>query len=130
MTMYATLEEAIDAAREEFLADNPGIDAEDANVQQFNAQKYVLQDGDIMWQVEFFADEGEEGECLPMLSGEAAQSVFDGDYDEIEIRQEWQEENTLHEWDEGSFNLSHRWIPRKDAQQLMSGMNVNHSYGP
>ncbi|EPV4601925.1 secY/secA suppressor protein, partial [Escherichia coli] len=26
MTMYATLEEAIDAAREEFLADNPGID--------------------------------------------------------------------------------------------------------
>ena len=87
MTMYATLEEAIDAAREEFLADNPGIDAEDA------------------WQVEFFADEGEEGECLPMLSGEAAQSVFDGDYDEIEIRQEWQEENTLHEWDEGEFQL-------------------------
>ncbi len=60
MTMYATLEEAIDAAREEFLADNPGIDAEDANVQQFNAQKYVLQDGDIMWQVEFFADEGKK----------------------------------------------------------------------
>ena len=51
MTMYATLEEAIDAAREEFLADNPGIDAEDANVQQFNAQKYVLQDGDVIeWQ--------------------------------------------------------------------------------
>ena len=98
MTMYATLEEAIDAAREEFLADNPGIDAENANVQQFNAQKYVLQ-------VEFFADEGEEGECLPMLSGEAAQSVFDGDYDEIEIRQEWQDENTLHEWDEGEFQL-------------------------
>ncbi|HBC1009244.1 TPA: secY/secA suppressor protein [Escherichia coli] len=95
MTMYATLEEAIDAAREEFLADNPGIDAEDANVQQFNAQKYVLQDG----------DKGEEGECLPMISGEAAQSVFDGDYDEIEIRQEWQEENTLHEWDEGEFQL-------------------------
>ena len=41
MTMYATLEEAIDAAREEFLADNPGIDAENANVQQFNAQKYL-----------------------------------------------------------------------------------------
>ncbi|UMX92341.1 hypothetical protein MJ581_06020 [Escherichia coli] len=39
MTMYATLEEAIDAAREEFLADNPSIDAENANVQQFNAQK-------------------------------------------------------------------------------------------
>ncbi len=26
MTMYATLEEAIDAAREEFLADSPGIE--------------------------------------------------------------------------------------------------------
>ena len=105
MTMYATLEEAIDAAREEFLADNPGIDAEDANVQQFNAQKYVLQDGDIMWQVEFFADEGEDGECLPMLSGEAAQSVFVGDYDEREIRQEWQDVNTLHEWAEGDVQL-------------------------
>ncbi|MDR9828372.1 secY/secA suppressor protein, partial [Vibrio sp. FNV 38] len=23
----------------------------------------------------------------------------------IEIRQEWQEENTLHEWDEGEFQL-------------------------
>jgi acidic protein MsyB len=42
---------------------------------------------------------------LPMLSGEAAQSVFDGDYDEIELRQEWLEENTLHEWDEGEFQL-------------------------
>ncbi|MDI5166122.1 hypothetical protein MJL22_28765, partial [Salmonella enterica subsp. enterica serovar Montevideo] len=48
-------------------------------------------------------DDIRPGECLPMLSGEAAQSVFDGDYDEIEIRQEWQEENTLHEWDEGEF---------------------------
>ncbi len=86
MTMYATLEEAIDAAREEFLADHPALEQDEANVQQFNVQKYVLQDGDIMWQVEFFADEGEDGECLPMLSGEAAQSVFDGDYDEIEIR--------------------------------------------
>ncbi len=61
--------------------------------------------GDIAWQAEFFADEEEQGECLPMLSGEAAQSVFDGDYDEIELRQEWLEENTLHEWDEGEFQL-------------------------
>ena len=102
---YSTLEEAIDAAREEFLADNPGIEEEDADVQQLNIQKYVLQDGDIMWQAEFFADEGEDGECLPILSGEGAQAVFDGDYDEIELRQEWLEENTLHEWDEGEFQL-------------------------
>ncbi len=105
MSMYATLEEAIDAARELFLADHPDVDEESASVQQLNFQKYVLQDGDIMWQVEFFADDSETGECLPMLSGEAAQSVFDGDYDEIELRQEWLEENTLHEWDEGEFQL-------------------------
>ncbi|ALB66378.1 MysB family protein [Cronobacter dublinensis] len=105
MTMYATLEEAIDAAREEFLAANPGVEEEDAVVGLFNMQKYVLQDGEIMWQVEFFADETDEGDCLTVLTGDAAQSVFDGDFDEIELRQEWQEENTLHEWDEGEFQL-------------------------
>ena len=105
MTMYATLEEAIDAAREEFLANSPELDEESASIQQFNMQKYVLQDGEIMWQVEFLADEGEDGECLPLLTGEAAQSVFDGEFDEIELRQEWLEENTLHEWDKGEFQL-------------------------
>ncbi|MFH7826606.1 MysB family protein [Kluyvera chengduensis] len=105
MTLYATLEEAIDAARETFLADNPGLEESEADVEQFNMQKYVLQDGDIMWQAEFFAEEDEEGECVPMLSGEAAQSVFDGDFDEIELRQEWLEENTLHEWDEDEYQL-------------------------
>ena len=45
---YATLEEAIDAAREEFLANNPDSDEESANVEQLNIQKYVLQDGDII----------------------------------------------------------------------------------
>jgi len=105
MSLYATLEEAIDAAREVFLADNPQVDEADANIQQFNIQKYVMQDGDIMWQAEFFSDEDDEGECVAMLSGEAAQSVFDGDYDEIEISHEWLEENTLHEWDEGEFQL-------------------------
>ncbi len=85
MTMYATLEEAIDAAREEFLADNPGIDAEDANVQQFNAQNTFCRTATSCGKLSF-CRRREEGECLPMLSGEAAQSVFDGDYDEIEIR--------------------------------------------
>lgn len=105
MTMYATLEEAIDSAREEFLADNALSAEDEVIVQQLNIQKYVLQDGDIMWQAEFFADESGDGECLPVLSGDAAQSVFDGDYDEIELSQEWMEENTLHEWDEGEFQL-------------------------
>lgn len=101
MTMYATLEEAIDAAREAYAAEA----GEDASVEQFAMQKYILQDGDIMWQAEFFADEDEQGDCLSMLSGEAAQSVYDGDFDEIELAQEWMEENTLHEWDEGEFQL-------------------------
>ena len=117
---YATLEEAIDAAREEFLANNPDSDEESANVEQLNIQKYVLQDGDIAWQAEFFADEEEQGECLPMLSGEAAQSVFDGDYDEIELRQEWLEENTLHEWDEGEFQLE----PSLDTEEGQTAADV------
>ncbi|MGB9096637.1 MysB family protein [Erwinia sp.] len=105
MSLYATLEEAIDAAREEFLAANPELEEEDASVGQFNLQKYVMQDGDIMWQAEFFANEGDEGECLSLRGGEAAQAIFDDDFDEIEIRQEWLPENTLHEWDEGEFQL-------------------------
>ncbi|MEN4977999.1 MAG: MysB family protein [Erwinia billingiae] len=105
MSLYATLEEAIDAAREEFLAANPEMEEEDASVGQFNLQKYVMQDGDIMWQAEFFANEGDEGECLSLRGGEAAQAIFDDDFDEIEIRQEWLPENTLHEWDEGEFQL-------------------------
>lgn len=66
-----------------------------------------------MWQAEFFDEEGEEGECLPVLSGEAAQYVFDGDYDEIDLRQEWPEESTLHEWDEGEFQPE----PPLDAEE-------------
>ncbi|MTD39918.1 secY/secA suppressor protein [Erwinia sp. CPCC 100877] len=101
MSMYTTLEEAIDAAREEFIANN----GEDTPVQQLALQKYILQDGDTMWQAEFLASEDEEGECLPLFNAEAAQEVFDGDYEEIEIEEEWQEENTLHEWDEGEFQI-------------------------
>ncbi|AXF76153.1 secY/secA suppressor protein [Erwinia tracheiphila] len=113
MNLYATLEEAIDAAREEFLAANPEMEDDDAFVSQFNLQKYVMQDGDIMWQAEFFADEADEGEYLSLRSGEAAQAIFDGDFDEIEIRQEWLPENTLHEWDEGEFQLE----PPADSEE-------------
>lgn len=105
MSMFTTLEEAIDAAREEFLANHPDLEQDDAAINQFGLQKYVMQDGDIMWQAEFFEDEGDSGECLPIRSGEAAQAIFDGDFDEIELRQEWLAENTLHEWDDGEFQL-------------------------
>jgi len=113
MDLFSTLEEAIEAAREEFIASQGDSAAEDLNISQFALQKYVMQDGDIMWQAEFFADEDEQGECLPLLSGEAAQAVFDGDFDEIEMRQEWQAENTLHEWDDGEFQLA----PQRDLEE-------------
>lgn len=113
MTLYATLEEAIIAAREEYLAANPEVDGDEASVEQFGLQKYVMQDGDIMWQAEFFNQEGEEGECLTLCSGEAAQAIFDGDFDEIELRQEWLPENTLHEWDDGEFQL----VPPEDTEE-------------
>ncbi|WP_437610661.1 MysB family protein [Erwinia sp. V71] len=105
MSLFSTLEEAIDNAREEYLANNPDIAEDDAAVSQFALQKYVMQDGEIMWQAEFFTDEDEEGECLPIRNGEAAQMIFDGDFDEPDLRQEWQAENTLYEWDEGEFQL-------------------------
>ncbi len=61
-----------------------------------------------------------------MLSGEAAQSVFDGDYDEIELRQEWLEENTLHEWDEGEFQLEPSAGHRRGADgSRRVGLSVN-----
>lgn len=101
---YFTLEEAIDTAREEYLAER-GDEGIDASVEQLCIQKYIMQDGDEMWQAEFLADDDDASDCLPVLTGEAAQSVFDGDYEVSEIRQEWMEENTLHEWDEGEFQL-------------------------
>ncbi|MDV5139914.1 MysB family protein [Chimaeribacter arupi] len=107
MSMYATLEEAIEIAREEYLealADDYADD-EIPSPQQFNLQKYVLQDGDIMWQAEFFLDEGDAIEGLPFRSGVAAQAIYEDDFDETELRLEWLEENTLHEWDEGEFQL-------------------------
>lgn len=104
MDMYLTLDEAIDAAREQFLA-TTSDDDNDPQVAQFNLQKYIVQDGDVMWQAEFAAEEGESSECVPMLSGEAAQAVFDDDYDDEELLEEWIEENTLYEWEEGEFQL-------------------------
>lgn len=104
MSLYATLEEAIDAAREEFIESSESTTDEPA-VQQFNLQRYVMLDGEIMWQAEFFAEEGESTECLTFRSGAAAQAIFDGDFDEVEIREEWLDENTLYEWSEDDFQL-------------------------
>lgn len=113
MSLYATLDEAIEAARERFIADNQSSNDKDNDVQQLNIQKYIMLDGDTLWQAEFFSEEDEEGECLPLLSGEAAQSVFDDDYDVTELMMEWLEENTLYEWDEGEF----QYEPSLDTEE-------------
>ncbi|AVJ17249.1 MysB family protein [Serratia rhizosphaerae] len=105
MDLYDTLEEAIEAAREAFIESTDGEGDEPPAAQQFNLQKYVMLDGDIMWQAEFFAEEGASTECLPLRSGAAAQAIFAGDYDDIEIREEWLDENTLYEWDDDDFQL-------------------------
>ena len=70
MTMYATLEEAIDAAREEFLADNPALKKK-MTCNNSISKNTFCQDGDIIWQAEFFADEGER-RMFAVLSGEGA----------------------------------------------------------
>lgn len=106
MDLFTTLDEAITVAREAFLADHPEVDEESAAINQFSLQKYVMQDGDIMWQAEFDDNADEQGECLPLYFDEAAQAVWDGEYDEDEIFAEWLPENTLHEWDEGEFQLA------------------------
>ncbi|WAT02904.1 MysB family protein [Rouxiella chamberiensis] len=107
MSLYATLEEAVDAAREEFLEQNAEVvdNDETPSVSQFNLQKYIMQDGDTMWEAEFGANEGDETEGLSFLSGEAAQAIFDDDFDKQELLEEWQDENTLYEWDEGEYQL-------------------------
>ncbi len=106
MDLYRTLSEAIDAAREEYLANYPDDDS-DPEISQFSLQKYVMQEGDIMWQAEFSDEENEEqSECLPLLYDDAAQAIWAGDFDTRELELEWQDENTLHEWDEGEFQLT------------------------
>ncbi len=106
MELFTTLDEAISVAKETYLANHPEVDEDNAAIEQFSLQKYVMQDGDVMWQAEFDDNQDKQGECLPLYFDEAAQAIWEGDYDEDEILAEWLPENTLHEWDEGEFQLS------------------------
>ncbi|WP_075180959.1 MysB family protein [Pantoea sp. 1.19] len=112
MELYSTLEEAIDAAREAFL-ENEGVSEEDASVAQFSLQRYVMRDGEVNWQAEFHAEESEESEGYPLASGEAAQAVFDGDFDEVDLRRDWPAEQTLYEWDDNEF----QYDPPLDSEE-------------
>lgn len=115
MSMYATLEEAVDAAREEFLEATQDVTNNDAAQipEQFNLQKYILQDGDVMWKAEFFSKEGDSIESQPFRSGAAAQAIFDDDYDKRELEEEWLDEGTLYEWDEGEY----QYEPPLDSEE-------------
>lgn len=106
MEMYTTLDEAISMAREAYLAYHPDQDEETAAPTQFGLQKYILQDGEIMWYAEFTAENSEQGQTLPLLFDEATLAIWQGEADYEEIEAEWPEEHSLHEWDEGEFQLS------------------------
>ncbi len=64
MTMYERLKKPLTLHAKNFLQTTPARrrKRECATVQ---CPKIRFAGRDIMWQVEFFADEGEEGECLP-----------------------------------------------------------------
>jgi len=66
-----------------------------------------------MWQAEFLNGEGESIDALTFRSGAAAQAIFDEDYDVIELEEEWLEEATLYEWDEGEFQHE----PQTDTEE-------------
>ncbi|ACY83990.1 secY/secA suppressor protein [Edwardsiella piscicida] len=110
MDMYLTLDEAIDAAREAFLAEH---DDDTPQVSQLNLQKYILQDGDTLWMAEFHQDTQEEGDGVALFFGAAAQAIFDDDYDDGEITEEWQEESTLYQWDDDDF----QYQPPLDSEE-------------
>ncbi|AIJ09524.1 MULTISPECIES: MysB family protein [Edwardsiella] len=110
MDMYLTLDEAIDAAREAFLAEH---DDDAPQVSQLNLQKYILQDGDTLWMAEFHEDTQEDGDGVALFFGAAAQAIFDDDYDDGEITEEWQEESTLYQWDDDDF----QYQPPLDSEE-------------
>lgn len=106
MEMYTTLDEAITMARETYLAEHTVPAEEMALPSQFGLQKYIMQDGESMWYSEFTAENAEQGRTFPLLVDEAALAIWQGEVDSNEIEAEWPEEHTLHEWDEGEFQLS------------------------
>ncbi len=106
MDLFTTLDEAIHVAKETWLAEYPEMDTGSSEPAQFSMQKYVMQDGDIMWSAEFAAQTSASLTGLPLFFDDAALAVWQGDYDSDELEAEWSEENTLHEWDEGEFQLT------------------------
>lgn len=116
MDLFTTLDEAISVARETWLSEYPEYDEDNSEPTQFSMQKYVMQDGDIMWSAEFAAQASEPLNGLPLFFDEAAQAVWKDDYDIDELEAEWPDENTLHEWDEGEFQLT----PPLNSEQGLS----------
>jgi acidic protein MsyB len=112
MNLYATLDEAIEAAREEFIEANVDNDP-DKLPQQFNLQKYITIDGETMWQGHFTLESDPDAPPSAYHAIASAEAIFEGDFDELELEEEWPEESTLYEWDEGEY----RSYPHPDHHQ-------------
>ena len=121
MSMFSTLEEAIDNAREEFLANNPDLDDDEVSVGQFNLQKYVMQDGEIMWQAEFLADESDDGELSPIRTGEAAQAILTAISMKLSCVRSGCRRTRCTNGMKANFSLNHRWILKKAKRWRRSG---------
>lgn len=81
-----------------------------------------------MWQAEFFADEDDvDGECLPMLSGEAAQSVLMVIMMRLKFVRSGRKKTRFTNGTKVNFSWSLPLIPKRVRPQLMNGMNDNYS---
>lgn len=122
---YATLEEAIDAAREEFLANNPDSDEESASIEQLNIQKYVLQDGDIAWQAEFLPTRmNRANACLSSAVRQRKASLMAIMMRLSFARSGWKKIRCTNGM-KANFSLNPRLIPKRARPQPMNGMNAN-----
>lgn len=122
---YATLEEAIDAAREEFLANNPDSDEESASIEQLNIQKYVLQDGDIAWQAEFLPTKiSRENACQYSAARLRKASLTVIMMRLSCARSGWKRTRCMNGM-KVNFSLNPRSIPKRARLRPMNGMNAN-----
>ncbi|STW30214.1 acidic protein msyB [Klebsiella michiganensis] len=122
---YATLEEAIDAAREEFLANNPDSDEESASIEQLNIQKYVLQDGDIAWQAEFSPMRMNRANVCRSSAVRLHRASLTAIMMRLSFaRSGWKKTRCMNGM-KASFSLNPLLIPRRARQPPMNGMNAN-----
>ncbi len=121
MSMFSTLEEAIEAAREEYLANHPELDEADASISQFGLQKYVMQDGDIMWQAEFLKMKANRANACQSAAEKQRRLSLMVTLKRLScVRNGWLKTRYTSGM-KVSFNWSRRWTPKKVKRQRKSG---------